>query len=146
MKLTMTICLIQAMNAGTETEKDTPTFHSESRVVTVDVMVRDLAARKPVGNLSRDDFRMRIDGKERQISCFRDDGDDRRPLAMLIFFNLAPEGGLRNMSDPAAAASFKEALKRMASEDEVAVFASRDWFVGEGKEMCALTSDRQTAA
>ncbi|HTF69776.1 MAG TPA: hypothetical protein VK638_44575, partial [Edaphobacter sp.] len=109
-------------------------------------MVRDLANRKPVGNLSRDDFRMRIDGKERQISYFRHDGDDRRPLAMLIFLNLAPEGGLQKMSDPAALASFKEALAKLAPEDEVAVFASRDWFVGVAKEMCGLSRDRQAAA
>ena len=148
MKLTfLTLCLIQAMNAaGRETGRDTPTFQSESKVVTVDVMVRDLANRKPVGNLSRDDFRMRIDGKERQISYFRHDGDDRRPLAMLIFLNLAPEGGLQKMSDPAALASFKEALAKLAPEDEVAVFASRDWFVGVAKEMCGLSRDRQAAA
>jgi hypothetical protein len=99
-----------------------------------------------VGNLSRDDFRMRIDGKERQISYFRHDGGDRRALAMLIFLNLAPEGGLQKMSDPAALASFKEALAKLAPEDEVAVFASRDWFIGEAKEMCGLTRDRQAAA
>ena len=128
MKLTiLTLCLIQAMSAaGAETDKDTPTFQSESRVVIVDVMVRDLANRKPVGNLSPDDFRMRIDGKERRISYFRHDGDDRRPLAMLIFFNLAPEGGLQKMSDLAAVASFKEALRSLVPEDEVAVFALRE--------------------
>src|SRR4051812_36312609 len=114
MKLTiLTLSLVQAMNAAAaETDRDTPTFRSESRVVTVDVIVRDLANRKPVGNLSRDDFRMRIDGKERQFSYFRHYSDDRRPLAMLVFFNLAPEGGLQKMSDPAALASFTEALAR----------------------------------
>jgi VWFA-related protein len=143
----LTLCVIQAMNAvGGETDNDTPTFQSESRVVTVDVMVRDRANRQPVDNLTRDAFRMRIDGKERPISYFRHDAEDRRPLAMLIFFNLAPEGGLQKMSHPAALASFKEALAKLAPDDEVAVFASRDWFVGEAKEIRGLSRDRQAAA
>lgn len=122
------------------------TFRSETRVVTIDVMVRDKVTRQPVGQLERDAFRLRIDGKERPISYFRHDGQDRRPLAMLIFFNLAPEGGLREMAEPAALKSFAAALGRLSGEDEVAVFATRDWFVGEAKEMCGLTRDRQAAA
>ncbi len=39
----------------------------------------------------------------------------------------------RLQSEPAALASFQEALAKLATEDEVAVFASRDWFVGEPK-------------
>jgi VWFA-related protein len=133
-------------SAGADTNRDIPIFQSESRVVTVDVIVRELANRNPVNNLGRYDFRIRVDGRDRQISYFRYDGHDRRPLAMLIVLNLAPEGGLQRMSEPAALTSFRESIAKLASEDEVAVFASRDWFVGEATELCGLTRDREAAA
>lgn len=127
-------------------QEEGPTFRSEARVVTVDVMVRDRATRKPVNELRREDFRMRVEGKERAITYFRQDGAERRPLAMLVVFNLAPEGGLRELSRPAALASFEQALAKLAPEDEVAVYSSQDWFVGAGREMCALTKDRAATA
>jgi hypothetical protein len=50
------------------------------------------------------------------------------------------------MSQPAALASFEQALARLSPNDEVSVFALRDWFVGEGQQLCPLTKDRLTAA
>ena len=123
-----------------------PTFRSETRVVTVDVMVRDTVTRRPVANLQTSDFRLRIDGKARPISYFGQEGTERRPLVMLVFFNLAPDGALRELSQPAALPSFAAALERLSPQDEVAVYATRDWFVGEAQEMTSLTRDRQAAA
>lgn len=140
--LPIAMCFATALYA----QPAAPTFRSETRVVTVDVMIRDLATRLPADNLRRADFQLRIDGKERQISYFAHDRNDRRPLAMLVFFNLAPEGGLTELSKPDALESFRTALSRLTPKDEVAVFAIRDWFVGEAKEMTGLTRDRQAAA
>ncbi|MBC7927490.1 MAG: hypothetical protein H7039_17735 [Bryobacteraceae bacterium] len=136
------VCLIPALYA----EHTAPVFRTETRVVTVDVMIRDLKTRLPIGDLSLENFKLRIDGKDRQVSYFGHGGEDRRPLAMLVFFNLAPEGGLRELANRAAMSSFAAALQQLSPQDEVAVYAARDWFVGEAKEIIALTRDRNAAA
>lgn len=122
------------------------TFRAETRVVTVDVMVEDSRSRKPVDDLTRGDFRLRIDGKDRPLTYFGRNGVERRPLAMLVYLNLAPDGGLRELSRPAAIESLAAALGRLSAEDEVAVYAATDWFVGDPKEMTPLTRARQDAA
>lgn len=122
------------------------TFRTGARVLTVDVMVEDTVNRTPVENLARTDFRLRIDGRERTISYFGSGGVQRRPLAMLVYLNLAPEGGLRELSRQAASDSFAAALRRLSPEDEVAVYAANDWFVGAGRQMSPLTRNREEAA
>jgi hypothetical protein len=109
-------------------------------------MVEDARSSKPVTDLARGDFRLRIDGKDRPVTYFGRGGTERRPLAMLLYLNLAPEGGLRELSKPEALVSLAEALSRLNPEDEVAVYAGTDWFVGAPKQVTALTRDRQAAA
>jgi VWFA-related protein len=105
-------------------------FRSETRVVNVEAIVRDAVTRMPVKDLRAEQFRLMIDGKPRKISYFQHRGDDRRPLAMMVYFNLAVEGALRQMSQKAAQDSFAAALRNLDPKDEVAVYANKDWFAG----------------
>lgn len=126
--------------------QEDPSFRVETRVVTVNAMVRDAETRQPVRDLSADNFRLFIDGKEKKLTYFRHEGEDRRPLALLVYFNLAAEGARRQLSQEAAQQSFAQALGRLAAEDEVAVFAATDWFVGKPELVSPLTKDRAESA
>lgn len=140
----MSPLLIQAIATLALWQDDT--FRVEARVVNIEAMVRDASTRQPVRDLTAAHFRLKIDGKPRPITYFQHRGDDRRPLAMLIDFNLAPEGALRQMSQQHAQESFALALSQLAAVDEVAVYASRDWFVGVPVALSGLTAHRETSA
>jgi VWFA-related protein len=118
----------------------------EARVVNVDVVVRHKETRRPVRGLKAEDFRLRVDGKDRSIAYFRADSGERSPLLLLIFFNLAPEGALRELSQAPALESFARALSRLSPDDEVAVFAAQNWFVGRPRILSTLSKDRQAGA
>lgn len=138
--------LLSLLAISAQASEPEVTFRANARVVTVDVMVENTKTRVPITHLAQGDFRLRIDGKERSITYFGRDGAERRPLAMLVYLNLAPEGGLRDLSKPQALESLAAALQRLEPEDEVAVFAADDWFVGVPQEMTGLTRDRRKAS
>lgn len=121
-------------------------FRAESRLALVDVLVSDTARQRSIADLTAERFEVKIDGRKREISHFAVGDTKRRPLAMLVFFNLAPDGGMRELSKSAAAESFRAAMKGLQPEDEVAVHAIRDWFAGTPEEVVALTKDHGAAA
>ncbi len=64
----------------------------------------------------------------------------------MIYLNLAPEGALRQLSQPAVILSLTQALNRLSPEDEVTVLATVDWFVGKPKLISPLGQNRQASA
>lgn len=122
------------------------TFRSDTEVIQVTALVRDAVTRRPVIGLDRTYFRLLVDGKERPLTYFAAEGADRRPLALLISLNLAPDGALRQLSTRAAAASFAAAIAGLNPSDEAAVYATPDWFVGKPEEIAALGRDREATA
>jgi VWFA-related protein len=118
-------------------------FRSETRVVNVSAIVR---GDKPVTGLSAENFRLKIDGKEKAIRYFQAGSGQRRPLALMIYFNLAPEGAMRQLSQAATQEGFAAALGRLHEADEVAVYAVKDWFVGQPKLVAELGRDRAASA
>ncbi|MDX2153723.1 MAG: hypothetical protein SFV54_23470 [Bryobacteraceae bacterium] len=123
-----------------------PTFRAESRMLQVEVLVRDARRQAMVEGLAAEDFELRVDGRRRSPVYVRRAGERRRPLAILVYLNLAREGGLRTMGTHAAREAFSTALGRLEAEDEVAVYAADDWFEGRAREVVGLTRDRETAA
>jgi VWFA-related protein len=143
MKTKFSLLLLAATLAAAQTDV---TFRTETEVMQVAALVQDAATRRPVTGLDRNAFRLLIDGKERPISYFAVEGPERRPLALLICLNLAPEGALRQLSPPAAASSFAAAVAGLQADDEAAVYAVPDWFVGSPEEMAPLSRDRAATA
>ncbi|MDX2268760.1 MAG: hypothetical protein NW208_11685 [Bryobacter sp.] len=119
------------------------TFRSETRVFNLDVLVEDTKTRKPVETLRAENFRVKLDGRSRTPQYFSQGSSERRPLALLIYFNLAPDGALRQLANETAQASFAAAMAQLRPMDEAAVYASRDWFVGKPEAVTPLTQDRE---
>lgn len=132
--LSMIACMALAQDAA---------FRSETRVVNVNAIVK---GDKPLSGLRVENFRLKIDGREKAIRYFQAGSGQRRPLALLIYFNLAPEGAMRQLSQVATQDGFAAALGKLNAADEVAVFAVKDWFVGEPKMISDLSQDRGSSA
>ncbi len=117
----------------------------ETRMLLIDTIVREPATSEAIAGLSAANFELRVDGKARPITHFQAHGGERRPLALIIHFNLAAEGALRHMQ-PGTLESFRAALNRLAATDEVAVTVAEDWFVGKPELIAPLSRDRARAA
>lgn len=113
----------------------------ETRVVAVNVLVRDKKTRQPVTDLRREDFKLKVDGKTREIEQFGLDGIEDCPLTLILYFNLAPNGALRYLEQPKARKSLSESLAELGETDEVAIITAPDWFVGEPKVLVKPTRD-----
>ena len=121
-----------------------------TRVVFVDVSVKDAKTNAPVGDLSLKNFQVFDDGKPRALTYFSREGDTRRPLSLLLFVDLWSMYGRKYIKQPAAMLRLADALRQLAPEDEVAVMTT---WVEEGdvpgvalpkiKLVSDFTSDRQ---
>ena len=99
-------------------QNDDGTIRVDTRVVFVDALVKEKKSGVSVGDLAKENFEVRTDGKQREIEYFSREGDARRrPLALMLVLDLRYVEILD---------SINEALKRLAPEDEVAVVARVD--------------------
>jgi hypothetical protein len=110
------------------------TFRTETRLLLLDVLA-------PSQTLTTADFSVKLNGQPRDI-LHTATTTIRRPLAILLYLNLAPEGALRHLHTPAARAALTASLSRLDSADEVALYGVRDWFAGEAQLLSPLTRDR----
>ena len=130
------------------------TIRVNTRVVFVDVSVKDAKTNAPVRDLSLKNFQILDDGKSRSLSYFTREGDTRRPLSLLIFIDLWSMYGRKYIKQRAAMSRLADALRSLAPEDQVAVMST---WIEEGtapnyalpkvKTLSGFTSDRvQTIA
>ena len=119
-----------------------------TRVVFVDVLVKDKRTGARVTDLTRDNFEILADGKRRTISYFSREGDVRdRPLALVLVLDLRPGGAGRFLRRPEFAESLSRALAKLPPEDEVAVMATCiDGILGKRAWLTKLTRDRAKVA
>lgn len=129
-RLVIWLAFLTTFISGQEQMKEEEPIKIETRVVFVDVLVRDKATRRPVVDLNRENFKLTVDGKSREIENFGLDGFERCPLTLMLYFNLAPNGALRYLKQPQTQKSLAEALAKLRKDDEVGVIAAEDWFVG----------------
>lgn len=123
-----------------------PKFRAESRMLQIEVLLGE--ARSKVGSerIGKEAFRLKIDGRRREIAHVSHQGGERRPLAILVYLNLAPEGAFRKGLTKETAQSFREALNGLATEDEVGIYAVDDWFAGAPRVVSEVGADRNAAA
>jgi VWFA-related protein len=117
----------------------------DTRVVFIDALVKDKRTDLPVMDLTRDNFRVFDNGRQRTLSYFSSEGGARRPLALVLCLNLENMGARRYLVRDDVRASIAAALRKLAPEDEVAVMAV--WEAAGGKPVMAadLTRDRAKA-
>ena len=95
-----------------------------TRVVFVEVSVKDTKTNAPVRDLSRENFQVLDDGKPRELTYFSREGDTRRPLSLLLFIDVWSMYGRKYLTKPAAMLRLADALQKLAPEDEVAVMTT----------------------
>ena len=96
----------------------------KTRVVFIDTLVIDSKTGMPVGDLTRENFEVRADGKPRQLSYFSRAGEGRRrPLAILLVVDLVSHDSEEYRRRADVLKSLAAAFQRLAAEDEVAIVA-----------------------
>lgn len=141
LRLVIVFAILTFSARAQQTFPEAEAIRIDTHAVSFNAIVWDKQMRQPVRELRREDFRLFIDGKERGIDFFGFDGHERRPLRLILYFNLAPEGALRYLSQTASQESLITALSRLGHKDEVMVVAAYDWFVGKPEVLTELTRD-----
>jgi VWFA-related protein len=107
------------------------------------MLVQDKQTGAPVGDLTRDNFEVLADGKPRTLSYFSRAGEGRRrPLALLLVLDLVGRDTSEYLRRAEVLESVYRALKKLSSEDEVAVVASLGGPNAPLKTLTDFTRDR----
>src|SRR5437870_4338413 len=110
--------------SGTALNQSEDVVRVNTRVVFIDVSVKDAKTNAPVRDLSLKNFQVFDDGTPRVLTYFSREGDTRRPLSLLLFVDLWSMYGRKYIKQPAAMLRLADALGRLAPEDEVAVMTT----------------------
>ncbi len=139
----------QASNPSAKQEQSDEIVRVHTRVVFIDVLVKDKRTGEPVRDLTRDDFHVFDNGKPRTLTYFSREGEVRRPLAVVLFLNLGMINAGRyfgmfvDPDDGRARASLTAALTKLSPEDEVAVMLTADGLGAKPVVLTELTHDRE---
>ncbi len=130
-QLTLWLAFATTFISGQNRQAVEDVISIETDAVFIDALVRDKKTGKPVVDLKREDFTLKVDDKLREISEFSFDGKTNCPLTIILYFNFAPNGALRYLEQPKTQKSLSESLANLDENDEVAVISAHDWFVGK---------------
>ncbi len=139
--ISLSLAFLTTFVTGQDIRPQDEVIRVETNMIFVDVLVRDKQSRKVVTDLTREDFKLFVDGKLRTLNSFGLDGTNRIPLTIFLFFNLAPEGALRFLTESRFQKSLRESLTGLGPQDEISVLATKDWFVGRPEVVVPPTRD-----
>jgi len=108
----------QAIVRGQSANPDV--VRTNTRVVSVDVLVQDKKTHQPVTGLSLDDFRVLDNDRERKLTYFGSQGVTRQPLSLALTFELNTSAELY-LAKPEVMEEIISALGKLDPLDEVAV-------------------------
>ena len=115
-----------------------------TRVVLVDVLVKDKKTGVPVADLTRENFEVLSDGKPRTLSYFSRAGEGRRrPLALMLVADIVASDASQDLRRAEVLESLTASLQRLAPEDEVAVIANLGGKGAPLKTLTDFTRDRK---
>lgn len=123
------------------------TVRIRTRVVPIDVLIKDRRTNAPVMGLKIDDFKIFDDGRLRQITYFSSSAERTdRPLALLLLLAPIDERARNSLQSPAILKSMTTALESLQPDDEVAVMFS--WWGGilPPQTLVTFTRDRSQIA
>ncbi|HYX29682.1 MAG TPA: VWA domain-containing protein [Pyrinomonadaceae bacterium] len=99
------------------------TIKIRTRVVFLDALVKDKRTGTPISDLKPENFTLFDDGKPRMISYFNNEGQARKPLALILVLDLDQDGAGRFLKRDEVRASIIDELAKLPPGDEVAVLA-----------------------
>ncbi|HEX8265536.1 MAG TPA: VWA domain-containing protein [Pyrinomonadaceae bacterium] len=113
-----------------------------TRVVFIDALVKDKKNDAPVRNLTRNNFTVLDDGRERELTYFSTGIETRRPRALMLVIDFYGHWG-RTFHNKEAVSRLASAFAKLPPEDEVAIAVS---WLGKADSPCSpLNPDsRQT--
>ena len=114
-----------------------------TRVVFVDVLVKDKRTNASVSDLKINDFEISDNGRLRQLTYFSRPGEkNERPLALVVLLAPIDDRARNSLQNPAILNSMATALAKLPPEDELAVMFS--WWGGvvPPQTLIAFTRDR----
>ncbi|MEQ1765374.1 MAG: VWA domain-containing protein [Pyrinomonadaceae bacterium] len=144
--ISLSLAFLTTFLTGQDIRDQDEIIRVETNMVFVDVLVRDKRSRRVVTDLTRENFKLFVDGRSREITSFGLDGTARVPLTIFLFFNLAPEGALRFLTESRFQKSLRDSLDGLGPQDEVSVVATRDWFVGKPEVVVTPTRNWEKVA
>ncbi|HXG91857.1 MAG TPA: hypothetical protein VNN73_05730, partial [Blastocatellia bacterium] len=139
--LMLTILFYEPPAARAQSED---TVRIRTRMVFIDVLVKDKRTGAPVKDLDAENFEVFSDNKRRALTYFtREDSTAKRPLALALVLDLRPGGAGRYLRQPEIVKSLGRAVQKLPPEDEVAVLAV--WvngISGKSEVLTGFTRDR----
>jgi VWFA-related protein len=99
------------------------TIKIRTRVVFMAALVKDKRTGIPISDLKAENFELFDDGKPRTISYFNNEGQARKPLALILVLDLSEDGAGRFLKREEVRASIIDELSKLPPGDEVAVLA-----------------------
>jgi VWFA-related protein len=84
---------------------------------------RSSKTRKPISNLTTENFEVLDDGKPRDISYFTREGQARKPLALILILDLREDGAGRFLQRTEVLKAMEDELAKLPPGDEVAIMA-----------------------
>jgi VWFA-related protein len=99
------------------------TIKIKTRVVFLDALVKDKKSNAPISNLTPENFEVLDDGKPRNITYFTQEGQARKPLALVIILDLREDGAGRFLKRPEILKAMEDELAKLPPGDEVAILA-----------------------
>jgi VWFA-related protein len=141
--LAVSACVVSAQSQ----DRPADTVRIRTRVVLLDVLVKDKRTNVPVTDLKSKDFEIFDNGRARQLTYFSPSGERTdRPLALVLTLAPIDEGARNSLQNPAILKSFATALASLPPEAEVAVMYS--WWGGilPPQSLVTFTRDRSQVA
>src|SRR5919202_2623214 len=102
-------------------EKD-EVLQVNTRVVFIDALVTDKKTKATASDLAAENFEVLADGQPRRVTYFSREGDDaRRPLALVLVFDLERIGSGRYLRRTDIIEAMAKELEKLPPGDEVAI-------------------------
>jgi VWFA-related protein len=134
--LSCVVLLLSLNQAAVRGQSGNPeVVRTNTRVVSVDVLVQDKKSHEPVTGLSLDAFHVLDNGRERKLSYFGPGGLARQPLALALTFELNTSAILY-LAKPEVMEQIISALGKLNALDEVAVLQT--WYEPDAKDAWAF--------
>jgi VWFA-related protein len=146
--LALALIFASAHAARTQQQRQSPPPQDEvlqvnTRVVFLDALVTDKKTKATASDLAAENFEVLADGQKRKVSYFSREGDAaRRPLALVLIFDLERLGAGRHLRRTDILEAMAKELEKLPPGDEVAIVAQDAGGDGKREWLTSFTRNR----
>lgn len=150
--LTLALALLAAVNVSRAQQQPPPpqqtpppdeVLQVNTRVVFLDALVTDKKTKATASDLAAENFEVLADGQKRAVSYFSREGDAaRRPLALVLVFDLERLGAGRYLRRTDILEAMAKEIEKLPPGDEVAIVAQDAGGDGKREWLTPFTRNR----